>query len=84
MINIVDCLKVEDTGTAGQRNKHSMKIVLRDVVYSVCADSEEMMNHWIRLIKKAVSEHSSCEEARASITSDSITPFNNPFTSVRM
>ena len=84
MINMVDCLKVEDTGHGGSKKRYTMKIVLRDVVYSICADSEEMMNHWIRLIKKAVSEHSSCEEARASITSDSITPFNNPFTSVRV
>ena len=83
MINMVDCLKVEDTGAFGSSKKYSMKIVLRDVVYNICADSEEMMNHWIRLIKKAVSEHSSCEEVRASITSDSITPFSNPFTSVR-
>ena len=85
MINMVDCMKVEDTGTSGNnKRKYTMKIVLRDVVYSVCADSEEMRNHWIRLIKKAVSEHSSCEEARASITSDSVTPFNNPFASVRV
>jgi len=52
MINIVDCVKVESLPEKTTWKKYSFRIVLRDEEFQICAESEELMNHWIRLAKK--------------------------------
>jgi len=50
MINIVDCISVEELKDPWRKN--CMKITLRDEEFLVFSDSVEIMNHWIRLIKR--------------------------------
>lgn len=54
MINIVDCVKVESLDEKTTWKRFSLRIVLRDEEFHLFAESEEMMNHWIRLVKKYV------------------------------
>lgn len=57
MINIVDCVKVESLDEKTTWKRFSLRIVLRDEEFHLFAESEEMMNHWIRLVKKYVVEY---------------------------
>lgn len=54
MINIIDCIRIEEMLESNTWRKYSMKIVLRDEDFTLFAESEEMMNHWIRLIKRCL------------------------------
>lgn len=70
MINIVDCLRIEEQLESNTWKKYSMKIVLRDEYFLLYAESEEMMNLWLRLVKRAIGQHSSIGEESGSVEND--------------